>query len=399
MIRAGLSLGLALRKVGREEGARLIWRDVPILLLAFLSGIPALVYEVVWTRQVALLAGSQIEAISVVLVAFFGGLALGARLLGPRADRSVAPLRLYGALEIAAAGLAALSVPILRWLGSGAVNAGGSGLALSAACAAILPSTFLLGGTLPALLRSAVRSPGTIARQAGWIVGANTAGAVVGVGVAVLLIPRIGLRSAILAAVCSGAMIGAVALALGCKAQRPSGAATPSAEPAAGLVLAAAGAAGIATLGYEVLATRLAMLQLGSSLYAWGLVLACFLVGLAAGNAAFGRRAARTLTPERDLGWIEVAAASTLALGVLALRPLLASPAPGLVSSALGKVVAGCIAPAFLMGGAFPFLVRLGVGEERMGARFGAVSAVNTAGGIVGALVAPFVLARRCSER
>ena len=52
------------------------------LLLAFLSGVPALVYEIVWTREVALLAGSQVEAISVVLVAFFGGLALGARVLG-----------------------------------------------------------------------------------------------------------------------------------------------------------------------------------------------------------------------------------------------------------------------------------------------------------------------------
>ena len=66
---------------------------MPVLILAFLSGIPALVYEVVFTRQVALVVGSQAEAISAVLVAFFGGLALGARLLGARADRSPRPLR------------------------------------------------------------------------------------------------------------------------------------------------------------------------------------------------------------------------------------------------------------------------------------------------------------------
>jgi spermidine synthase len=72
---------------------------MPIALLALLSGVPALIYEVVWTREAALLAGSQVEAISVVLVAFFGGLALGARGLGPLADRAASPLRLYGVLE------------------------------------------------------------------------------------------------------------------------------------------------------------------------------------------------------------------------------------------------------------------------------------------------------------
>ena len=72
------------------------------VLLAFLSGIPALVYQVVWTRQVGLIAGGQIEAISIVLVAFFGGLALGNRLLGPVSDRSTSPLRLYAGLEIGA---------------------------------------------------------------------------------------------------------------------------------------------------------------------------------------------------------------------------------------------------------------------------------------------------------
>ena len=70
--------------------------------LAFASGIPALVYQVAWTREVGLIAGSQIEAISWVLVAFFGGLAAGARVLGGVADRSRVPLRTFAALEIGA---------------------------------------------------------------------------------------------------------------------------------------------------------------------------------------------------------------------------------------------------------------------------------------------------------
>ena len=54
-------------------------------LLSFASGIPALIYQVVWTREISLLVGGQMEAISLVIVAFFGGLAIGARVLGEHA--------------------------------------------------------------------------------------------------------------------------------------------------------------------------------------------------------------------------------------------------------------------------------------------------------------------------
>ncbi len=293
------------------------------LLLAFLSGIPALVYEVVWTREVALLAGSQVEAISVVLVAFFGGLALGARVLGARADRVASPLRFYGALEIAAGLGAALSIVLLRALGRSPLGAtSGTGQTLVAA-AILLPVTFLLGGTLPALLRAAVSDLAASARHAGWLVGANTAGSVLGVGAAVWLIPQLGLTATALGAACGAVAIGAAALLLA------RGAASPAVlEPRATvtprpLVLAAAGLAGVATLAFEVLAARMAMLRLGSSLYAWGTVLACFLLGLAVGNLAFARRAASTATPERELGRIQLAAAIALALGLILLRPSL----------------------------------------------------------------------------
>ena len=84
-----------------------------LLLAAYLvSGTSALVYQVVWTREVELVVGCSTLAASAVLVAFMGGLALGARALGPLADRVARPLALFGALEIGVA-LAALLVPVL----------------------------------------------------------------------------------------------------------------------------------------------------------------------------------------------------------------------------------------------------------------------------------------------
>ena len=57
-----------------------------VLLLFFCSGATALVYEVLWSKYLSLLLGSTVQAQTVTLAAFMGGLALGNRLFGNRAD-------------------------------------------------------------------------------------------------------------------------------------------------------------------------------------------------------------------------------------------------------------------------------------------------------------------------
>src|SRR5262245_54436429 len=66
------------------------------LLLYAASGAAALVYEVTWTRMLALQLGHTVAAASTVLAAFMGGLALGAWLAG---YVSAGSLRTYAALE------------------------------------------------------------------------------------------------------------------------------------------------------------------------------------------------------------------------------------------------------------------------------------------------------------
>ena len=63
--------------------------------LFWLSGMAALVHEVVWTRQLALIFGMTVYAISTVPAVFMAGLASGSLVLGRVADRSRNPLRLY----------------------------------------------------------------------------------------------------------------------------------------------------------------------------------------------------------------------------------------------------------------------------------------------------------------
>ncbi|MFY9509675.1 MAG: hypothetical protein WAQ05_01705, partial [Rubrivivax sp.] len=70
------------------------------LVLMLASGFAALGYQIVWTQQFALALGHESAAVLAVVAAFFGGLALGALLLGARIERSPRPGRWYAGCEL-----------------------------------------------------------------------------------------------------------------------------------------------------------------------------------------------------------------------------------------------------------------------------------------------------------
>jgi spermidine synthase len=63
-------------------------------LFFFVSGLAALLYEVVWGRLLGLVFGNTTYAVATVLGAFMGGLGLGGFFGGKLADRCRNPLRL-----------------------------------------------------------------------------------------------------------------------------------------------------------------------------------------------------------------------------------------------------------------------------------------------------------------
>ena len=70
-------------QVDRERSA-----PVLVLLLYFLSGATALIYEVVWSRMLMHVFGSTAVALGTVLAAFMAGMAIGSWLIGKAADKS-----------------------------------------------------------------------------------------------------------------------------------------------------------------------------------------------------------------------------------------------------------------------------------------------------------------------
>lgn len=392
----------------------------------FLSGAAGLVYEMVWMRLLGLVFGHTVYAITTVLAAYMGGLALGSILLGRRADRVARPLRVYGLLE-AAVGLYCAATSLLFGLTDAAYEwahrqlepspSGAAMLRLALAAAVLLPPTTLMGATLPILSRAVIRSRQVVGPQVGTLYAVNTWGAVAGtIGAGFALLPAIGVRATTWVAV--GLNLAVAALALLVDRARPPGVepAVPDAAPIpdrsreltpaqVGAALVAIGISGAASMSYEIVWTRALSLVLGSSTYAFTAMLATFLVGLALGAAIVARSLRGRRPALAAFGVLEVAVAlSALAtlpgLGrlpdvvLLVLRETGVSHASVLWTQ-VGLGFAVMIVPTVLIGATFPLVVAtLDRGLDRLGRDVGAIYGANTLGTIAGSIVTGFVLVR-----
>jgi spermidine synthase len=391
-----------------------------IFLLFFLSGATSLVYEVVWLRQLILIFGSTLFATSTILSTFMGGLALGAFVAGRWMDRSArSPLRIYGVLEIGI-GVYALLVPVLF----GALtplfrlvwNAGGSesmlllSLAKFAGIALVLliPTT-LMGASLPVLSREVADDPDRIGGKVGTLYAVNTFGAVAGTFTAgFLAIPGLGAQKTLWVTAVANLLIGAAALGLARKPVSrtgPSVAAAVDGRRGIGLVLVVFAISGFGAMVLEVAWTRALALVLGSSVYAFSLMLLAFLIGLAAGSAFFagllrrrpGIRPAVLLTALLGAsGLLSYATAFLLQHLPRMFAEIYFSWNPGpngwfAVQFCFGLMV---MFPAtFAFGGIFPAIIQIMARDlDDVAGSVGTAYASNTAGTIFGAACAGFFL-------
>ena len=158
---------------------------------------------------------------------------------------------------------------------------------------------------------------------------------------------------------------------------------------------------GFAGLGYEIVWTRMLALQLGHEIVATLSVITAFFAGLLLGSLVLGMRAARSARPWRWYAGLELAiGAWAVALTVLLpatgrLMPALlgTDPAPLLQWSVTFAVPLLVLLPATAaMGGTLPALVAMLPAREGRGA-VGTAYAANTAGAVLGTLLATFVIA------
>lgn len=390
--------------------------------LVFASGLCALIYQVVWLRELRLVFGCSTAASSAVLAIFMGGLGFGGVLLGRRVDRHPRPLGFYGGLEFLV-GLLAAASPLLLFLVrqlyiqlGGTLTMGlGPGTLLRLVLAALVLGmpTFLMGGTLPAVAKAVVAPTDAGRNNLAWLYGLNTLGAVAGaVAATFLLLEQMGTRGTLWLACSLNLLVGATALAVSLGRRVPVVAAEVEADLARAadadatkvprsLVFAVAALTGFVFFLMELAWYRTLGPLLGGSTYTFGLILAVALAGIGLGGLLYGLCVRKSRNPLTMLAWtlgIEAllliapfALGDRLAVLTLFLAPL---SGWGMAGRVLGwACVAGIvILPAAVVSGfQFPLLIRLlGRGGRNLGVDVGYGYAWNTAGAIAGSLAGGF---------
>ncbi len=395
-----------------------------ILALFFLSGMAGLIYQVVWTKLLALTFGVTVLAVSTVLTCFFGGLALGSFLGGRWVDKRPDGFKWYGTAEVLIGVYAIAFLPLLginnsiyAYIARGS-SFGIYGLTLLkfilSAILLFMP-TLLMGATLPILSKAIARSHGSFARDIGWLYGANTVGAVAGaVLTAFFLIPNFGIKAIIHSAGALNIFIGVSAILLGRlrleagtvkEASAPSIFVDPLPRWFTLLLLLSFGVLGFTGLAYEIMWTRVLGFVLTGTVYAFATVLAVFLSGIAAGSFLLARLPDR-MRPGRLITVFSaiVALIGLSSIGLIILYDRL--PSFGFYHK-LGSTQSWnefvflnflipfltLIVPTFLFGGAFPFACRLYARKkDDAGKRIGNIYSINTVGGILGSFAGGFIL-------
>jgi spermidine synthase len=380
-------------------------------LLFIASGFAGLIYESIWTHYLKLFLGHAAYAQSLVLVVFMGGMAAGAAGCARLSERLRNPLLGYAIVEAAIGALALafhpLFVGVTDWSYAALLPALGSewtvlAAKLAVSCLLILPQSILLGATFPLMSAGLARAhPAAQGESIAMLYFSNSLGAAAGVlASGFVLIAWVGLPGTLRTA---GVLNFALAMAVWLLARpaRHSALRATGEASGQGLLLFIAFFTGLASFVYEIVWIRMLSLVLGASTHSFELMLSTFILGLALGGLAVRRQVDTSRSPERLLGWVQVA----MGLFALATLPLynwtfdvMEALMRGLARTDTGyfffnlsgqAVAALVMLPAtFCAGMTLPLItgamLRGGAGERAIGQ----VYAANTLGAIAGVLLA-----------
>jgi len=393
-----------------------------VFLLFFISGATGLIYEVVWTRLLTLVLGNTHYSVSTVLTTFMGGLALGSFFGGRLIDRGGRPLLIYALLE-GAIGIYCLliphfidaSLPFFQWI---YINFQESHSLTSffrfTVCGAILlvPAS-LMGATLPILGKFVSDDPEVIGRDVGTLYAVNTFGAVAGaLTSAFVFMKTYGVGATIWVAAGLNLALASVILIFFRSQWSRTGSVGESSSseketrfytPEVILILGGFCVTGIASLIYQVAWTRIFSLLLGSSVYAFSLILTAFIFGLGLGTFVFARIVGKFEDLKKTFGWLQVG----IGLSALVVLPFFGKVPlinrwvylnwgldfTSIQWSNFLIILSLIVIPTFLMGAQFPVVMRLVARNlKTLGHHVGTAYASNTVGTILGSLIGGFLL-------
>jgi spermidine synthase len=405
-----------------------------VLCLFFLSGVTSLIYEVLWQKALHQVLGDTTIATAVILASFMGGLALGSVYFGRLADKIKSHLQMYAFLEIGI-GLFAIFFPycvglikslyvvLFQHFQHYPALFNLSKFVIS--CLVLLLPTFLMGGTLPLIIKFLTKNFRNFGWSSGKIYGINTLGGAIGCfSAGFFLVAAIGINATTYLAVAMNFVIAGIVfifLILGrtpqavkeiaenkpaLKDKQPPCADLPNyPDHVSVFILWAYALSGFCALAYEVFWTRSLVFFLNNDTYSFTIMLSTILFSLALGSLIFSK-----FIDKRNLlnwfGIVEILIGCFVVLAIFEFSIInkvtfdfaLAFLCKGEINWRtvnIAKIVISFLIlffPSLLMGITFPMVATLySRNMNALGQRIGIMYSANTLGSVLGPIAAAFV--------
>ncbi len=261
--------------------------------LFFVSGMPALIYQIVWQRALFSIYGVNVQSVAVIVAAFMLGLGLGSLVGGWASARCPRrAISLFGVSELGVAIFGLCSLKIFHWAAGFTAGASLPSTIVFGFLLLILP-TMLMGATLPLLVQQLVLRTGRVGSSAALLYFLNTFGSAVACYLcASFLLRDLGQSGSVMLAACVNAVVGLTAVFLG--RNQPARSKSPhvtafatargDAKPPLRFAILLAGISGFIALGFEIAWFRVFELASKDRAPAFALLLSTYLAGIAAGS-------------------------------------------------------------------------------------------------------------------
>lgn len=260
-----------------------------------LSGVSALIYQLVWQRALLTIYGSNVESVAMVVAAFLAGLGIGSLAGGWISKSSCAPLvLLFGLAELGVGAYGLVSLDLFEAVGA-ATSAQAHGLTTGVlAFLLVFFPTLLMGATLPMLVAHQVRDTAHVGESVSRLYFVNTLGAALGACVAAKwLLGGFGMSGTVRIAACLNAVAAVMVLLVLRKAPQDGEAkageariakCAPPCEIPFTTALVWSALSGFIALSWEIVWSRVFNFASASRAPVFGFMLGSYLLGLAIGS-------------------------------------------------------------------------------------------------------------------
>ena len=387
-----------------------------VLVTVFAVNFLSLVYQVIWTRNIMAIFGSTALSVSTTLTVFLSGIALGGYLGGKWIRKIDNKRRAVGILLAVLGGYCFFVgylfqvIDLIFGLFHGIESAVLTNLLkLFFTFLILIFPTTIIGSIFPITTYLYSVETGKLGKDVAFIYFLDTFGAALGALISgFILVPMVGLRESSFISAALYILLGILMFVMKGSAQEAAPARQAQAKKPVQLdsvrvfILAALFFSGFSALVLEVVWARYFHLIFGTSIYAFSIVIAAFLMGLSIGSFLIKRRLENMLDPVLVFAYIEILIGgfallvirSSEWLEVLYYKLFYLIDSFYVFQAALFTIAfVIMLIPAALMGANFPLAIKIfGRDTETRGEDAGLTFSFNTAGGIIGAFAAGFII-------